>query len=175
MNDRLWHAEVSRRLSDLLTDAFSGVQFEVVPLVALHVATLDVSWTDGPSLQDVDSLALEFVLRIQLESWGTPDRFRIDGISKRRSISPAVEEELLKMLCTDLGMNVMELDMERFYALPSILGSLRYSPENGTIPEFLDLLFEATSFSAAPAVEVGEGSTALQCRCARCCLADASW
>ncbi|WP_461171191.1 hypothetical protein [Arthrobacter sp. Z1-15] len=173
MKDRLWLAEVSGRLSGLLTEAFTGIQFDVVPLVACDVATLDVSWTDGPSLHDVDTLALQFVLRIQLESWDAPHRLHIDRISKRRNISPAVEEELLTRLCADLETKMTELDMERLYSLPSILGSLRHCPEAGTVPEYLDLLFEATSFHARPAAVDASGLRTLRCRCVLCGLAAA--
>ena len=155
MEEQLWLEDVSRRLSDLLEEAFAGIRFDVVPLVARHVATLDVSWTDGPSLHEVDLLALEFVLRTELDVWGTSSRFRIDRISKRRSMSPAIEEELLRILRADWGINATELDMEQFYPLPSILRRMRSSPEKGTIPEFLDLLFEATGFSVAPAIIAG--------------------
>ena len=172
MKDHLWFAEVSGRLSSLLTEAFTGIQFDVVPLVACDIATLDVSWTDGPSLHDVDSLALQFGLRIQLESWDAPHRLHIDRISKRRNISPAVEEELLTTLCADLEMKE-ELDMERLYSPPPIVRSLRHCPETGTVPEYLDLLFEATSFNAAPGAADGSDLAVLQCRCALCCLAAA--
>ena len=155
MDEQLWLEDVSEQLSCLLEEAFAGVQFDVVPLVARHVATLDVSWTDGPSLQEVDLLALEFVLRSELDVWGTSSRLRIDRISKRRSMSPAIEEELLRILRADWGINVAELDMEQFYPLPSILRRMRSCPGRGTVPEFLDLLFEATGFSGAPAIIAG--------------------
>lgn len=146
MTDHLWPNEVAGRLADFLAEAFPGVRFRAVPMVACDVATLDVAWTDGPPLHEVDMLALEFVLRVQLDGWGTPVRPRIDRVSNRRTMSPEAEETLLKTLAGDMGLAVEQLDMDQVYSLPPVLASARYRMEKGTVPEFLDLLFEATSF-----------------------------
>ena len=64
-----------------------------------------------------------------------------------------------------MASEVRELDMDQLYLLPPILAASRYRPEKGTVPEFLDLLFEATSFSmVSPA---GKPSN-LTCTCALC-------
>lgn len=165
MTDYSWPAEVAERLRMFLTEAFPGVQFQAVPLVAYDIATIDLAWTDGPTLHEVDLLALEFVLRIHLDAWGTQVQSRIDRVSNRRTMSPVVEAKLLEALAADTGSDVRELDMDQVYALPPILAASRYRPEKGTVPEFLDLLFEATSFSmVSPAVK----PLTLPCTCALC-------
>jgi hypothetical protein len=165
MTDHLWPAEVAERLREFLSEAFPGIHFQAVPLVAYDIATIDVAWTDGPSLHEVDLLALEFVLRIHLDTWGTPVQSRIDRVSNRRTMSPVVEGMLLEALAADMASEVRELDMDQLYLLPPILAASRYRPEKGTVPEFLDLLFEATSFSmVSPA---GKPSN-LTCTCALC-------
>lgn len=165
MTDHLWPKEVAGRLADFLSEAFPGVRFRAVPLVALDVATLDLAWTDGPPLHEVDLLALEFVLRIQLDCWGTPVGPRIDRVSNRRTMSPGVEETLLKTLAADMGLAVEQLDMDQVYSLPTVLASARYRMEKGTVPEFLDLLFEATSFRLGrPVRELSNCS----CTCSLC-------
>lgn len=173
MTDRLWPTEVSGRLSELLAAAFTGVRFQIVPLAAYEITTLDVAWTDGPSLHEVDEVALDFVLRAHLDSWGTPRTLRIDRISKRRTMSPSVEERLLKVLASEMGMDAGRVDMEKVHPLPPALGSVRYSAEKGTVREFLDMLFEATSFAAAElnAAEPDAGGRepgGLLCRCTLC-------
>ena len=165
MTDHQWPAEVAERLREFLSGAFPGIHFHVVPLVAYDIATIDVAWTDGPSLHEVDLLALEFVLRIHLDAWGSAVGSRIDRVSNRRTMSPAVEGMLLEALASDLGSDVRNLDMDQVYLLPPILAASRYRPEKGTVPEFLDLLFEATSFSTAS--PDGKPST-LPCSCALC-------
>ena len=168
MTDHLCPTDVSGRLSALLSDAFPGVQFQAVSMVAYDVATIDVAWIDGPSLHEVDLLALNFVLRAHLDSWGTPVRTKIDRISKRRTMSPPTEEMLLQVLASDLGINAADADMEQVFALPPMLVSARYCAEKGTVPEFLDLLFESTSFSAAGQYACAVEPDALRCRCAVC-------
>ncbi|MET4060432.1 hypothetical protein ABIB35_001980 [Arthrobacter sp. UYP6] len=171
MKDPLWPTEVSERLREYLSGTFTGVQFQTAPLAVYDVVTLDVSWTDGPALHEVDLVALQIVLRLHLDTWGTSNEAgsRIDRISKRRTMSPVAEEMLLKVLAADLGTGPGEQDLERFYTLPPVLAASRYRAEKGTIPEFLDLLFEATSFRGSG---VGDGDIGgpdtLLCRCALC-------
>ncbi|WAP52044.1 hypothetical protein OL239_01585 [Arthrobacter sp. ATA002] len=165
MTDHPWPTEVSDSLRTFLTEAFPGVQFHAVPLVAYDVATIDLAWTDGPSLHEVDLLALDFVLRIHLDVWGTRTSTSIDRVSSRRTMSPAAEQMLLNMLAEDMALSVPALDMNRVYSLPPLLSSSRYRVEKGTIAEFLDLLFEATSFSFGRAV--GNPPAAL-CSCTLC-------
>ena len=160
-------SEISGQLSVLLAEAFTGVQFQVSPLVVFDVTTLDVVWTDGPTLHEVDLVALEFVLHQQMECWdGFPDApARIDRISKRRTMSPATEEMLRKVLVAALGIAEREFGGERMYPLPPALTSLRHRAENGTPTEFMDQLFEATSFSPA---EAADKPGAPLCRCELC-------
>ena len=171
MKNHLWPTEVSDRLTEHLSGAFNGVRFRALPLVVYDVVTIDVAWTDGPALHEVDPVALQFVLRWHLDTWGTCQDAgtRIDRISNRRTMSPAAEEMLMKVLTAELGTVPGEQDLECFYALPPVLAASRYRAEKGTIPEFLDLLFEATSFRGA-GVEGGDigGPDTLLCRCALC-------
>lgn len=170
MKNQLWPVEVSGRLTELLADAFNGVHFQTSPLVAYDVTTLDVAWTDGPPLHEVDSVALGFVLRLHLDAWGTPlsDNITIDRISKRRAMSPAAEEMLMRTLAAELGTDLEDMDMERIHPLPPVLASSRYRAQSGTIGEFLDQLFEATSFSGAPSSLCSGGAGTLLCRCSLC-------
>lgn len=164
MNDCLWFDHVSKKMSAILEEDFPGVSFDVIPLVAGNVGTLDVSWTDGPSLEEVDSLSLEFVLGTELDAWGTSNHLRVDRISKRRSMSPAVEDKLLRFLAANLGMNVTELDMEQLYTLPpTLVPSIprleavlnQVSRHKGTVPEFMNRLFEAAGFRAMQGLILG--------------------
>lgn len=170
MTDHSWPTEVSGQLGGFLADTFAGVEFHAAPLVAQDIVTIDVAWTDGPSLHEVDLLALEFVLRIHLDRSDTPVRLSIDRISKRRTMSPSVEATLLKILATDMGVDPGELGKGEVYPLPPVLGSARYSAERGTVSEFLDLLFEATSFDPeGPQAELPVGAVdSLACRCVLC-------
>lgn len=165
MIEHLWPLEVAGNLRDFLADAFRGVQFQAVPLVACDVATIDLAWTDGPPLHEVDVLALEFVLRVHLDAWGSEVQPRIDRVSNRRTMSPAAEEMLSKVLAAELAIDLRDLDRNRVYPLPPVLAASRYCPERGTIPEFLDLLFEATSFSLGRVV--GK-APAVMCTCELC-------
>lgn len=170
MKDHRWAAEVSDKLSTFLEGAFTGVQFQVLPLVAYDVATIDVAWTDGPALHEVDLMAMEWVLRLPLDLCAAADGLgpRIDRISKRRTMSPGVEDRLLKVLAADLDTEVEDLDMHRMYPLPSVLAPSRCCA-TGTVSEFLDQLFESTSFSGAGALSGGGGgSDPLLCRCVMC-------
>lgn len=158
-------------MSEHLSGAFAGVNFRAVPLEVYDVATIDVAWTNGPALHEVDVVALQFILRLHLDTWGTcrASGICIDRISKRRTMSPAVEEMLLDVLAADLGTGTDCLDTERLYALPPVLAGCRYGAEKGTIPEFLDLLFESTSFSGAEPVDrYTGGQDDLLCRCSLC-------
>lgn len=170
MTDHLWPAKVSDRLGAFLAGAFTGVRFDVLPLVAYDVATIDVAWTDGPALHEVDLLALEYILHLQLDT-GSPASgagTRIDRISKRRTMSPAVESRLLNVLAAELNTDVERLDMERMYPLPPVLASSQCCA-NGLVGEFLDLLFESTSISAVGGLSGGGGGTdTLLCRCVLC-------
>lgn len=171
MEDHRWAAEVSGRLSTFLEGSFTGVQFQVLPLVAYDVATIDVAWTDGPPLHEVDLIALEYVLRLHLDLCAAADGLgpRIDRISKRRTMSPVVENRLLKVLAANLDTEVEDLDMERMYPLPPVLAAARSGSDKGMVPEFLDLLFEATSIRCVEASYVGFGEPdSLLCRCVLC-------
>ena len=171
MKEHWWPAAVSGRLSALLEDAFTGVGFQVLPLVAHDVATIDVAWTDGPALHEVDLLAMEYVLSLHSDLCAAADGIgpRIDRISKRRTMSQPVEEKLLKVLADSLDTDVEHLDMERVYPLPTVLTSARHGAVTGVVPEFLDMLFEATSISGAEAAYVGGGEPdSLLCRCVMC-------
>lgn len=171
MEDHLWPTEVSEGLSRFLSGTFSGVTFQADPFIVHNVLTIDVAWTDGPALHEVDLVALQFILSLHLDTWGTflETDTRIDRISKRRTLSPAAEEMLMKILADDLGTASEQPDTERLYSLPPVLASSRYRPKNGTFPELLDLLFEATSFSGAEVRgEYAGGPDTLLCRCTLC-------
>ncbi|WP_341394460.1 hypothetical protein [Arthrobacter sp. G119Y2] len=165
MMEHPWPCDVAEHLRAFLAEAFPGVQFQAVPMVAYDIATIDVSWTDGPSLHEVDMLALEFVLRVHLDAWGTRIHPKIDRVSNRRTMSPAAEDMLSKALAADMALDFRDLDVDRVYPLPPILASSRYCPRAGTVPEFLDLLFEATSFSLGRAVGI---QPVHPCTCALC-------
>lgn len=165
MKHSSWPQKVAENLRDFLAEAFPGVQFQAVPLVACDVATIDVAWTDGPSLHEVDLLALEFVLRIHLDAWGAGVQPKIDRISNRRTMSQAAEALLFEALAADMALDTRDLDANRVYPLPPVLASSRYCPQAGTVPEFLDLLFEATSFSRESVVGKQPVSP---CTCALC-------
>lgn len=165
MTDHQWPADVAERLREFLSEAFPGIHFQVVPLVAYNIATIDVAWTDGPCLHEVDLLALEFVLRIHLDAWGSDAHSRIDRVSNRRTMSPVVEGMLLEALAADMARDVRELDLDQVYLLPPILAASRYRPEKGTVSEFLDLLFESTSFNM---VSPAEKPSTYPCTCALC-------
>ncbi len=122
MEDHWWAVQVAGRLSTLLEDAFAGVQFQVLPLVAHDVATIDVAWTDGPPLHEVDLIAMEYVLCVHGDLCAAADGSgpRIDRISKRRTMSPSMEERLLEVLAVNLATEVEHLDMERMYPLPPV-------------------------------------------------------
>lgn len=170
MEDHRWAMQVSDRLSSFLAGAFSGVEFRVLPLVAYDVATIDVAWTDGPALHEVDLLAMEYVLRLPLDLSAAADGLgpRIDRISKRRTMSPGVEDRLLKVLAADLDTHVEDLDMHRMYPLPSVLGQSACCAA-GLVGEFLDQLFESTSLSGAGEMSAGGGGAdPLLCRCVMC-------
>lgn len=171
MKDHFWPTEVSERLSEHLAGAFTGVDFRTAPLEVYDVATIDVAWTNGPALHEVDLVALEFILRANLDTWGTPQAsgVRIDRISKRRTMSPAAEEMLMKVLAADLGVGADDPDIERLHALPPVLTGCRFGADKGTILEFLDLLFESTSFTGEEAADgyIG-GQESLLCRCTLC-------
>lgn len=169
MKDYFWPGEVSERLSEHLAGAFTGVDFRTTPLEVYDVATIDVAWTNGPALHEVDLVAMEFILRATLDAWGMPPSrtsgVSIDRISKRRTMSPDVEDMLMKVLAADLGVGVDYPDVERLHALPPVLTGCRFGAEKGTILEFLDLLFESTSFTGEEAVG---GQDSLLCRCTLC-------
>lgn len=170
MKDHWWAAEVSDELSTFLEDAFTGVQFQVLPLVAYDVATLDVAWTDGPALHEVDLMAMQYVLCLPLDLCVAADGLgpRIDRISKRRTMSPGVEDRLLKVLAAELNTEVEDLDMQRMYPLPSVLTPSRCCAK-GLVGELLDRLFESTSLSAAGEMSGGGGgSDPFLCRCVLC-------
>ncbi|WP_104160039.1 hypothetical protein [Arthrobacter sp. ZGTC212] len=170
MKDHWWAAEVAGRLSTFLEGAFSGVQFEVLPLVAYDVATIDVAWTDGPALHEVDLIAMEYVLRLHVDLCAAAGGLgpRIDRISKRRTMSPGVEGRLLKVLAADLNTDVEDLDRQRMYPLPSVLAPSGCCAK-GLVGEFLDQLFESTSLSGVGQMSGGGGSSdSLPCRCVLC-------
>lgn len=173
MTDHLWVDDVAHQLEAALADAFPGVPFAVAPLVGARVAGIDVAWTDGPPLHQVDQTAQGFVLDQGLAAWPGPlasgaSAAGLDRITKRRAMSAATENLLRQVLISKLG--VTDLDPEQLYPLQvfGTHGNSRH--QEGTASELLDQLFESSSFvSRVPALG-GTEPAGFLCLCPACPL-----
>jgi hypothetical protein len=139
---RVAAVEAVKRLRTDLGRNFGGVLFQVTAVTAYDTSTIEVVWTDGPPLYAADAVVSQTMRRFEKEAG--PERLSNCLISKRRTMSPRTEAKILSLLADALG--TQELDAEQVHPTPPLLTRQEDRVEMGTVPEFLDLLFEQLSF-----------------------------
>ena len=134
--------QVAERLRSELGRNFGGVPFQVTAVPGYGLSTVEVVWTDGPPLYAADVVVSQTMRRFERETGA--DSLQSCRISKRRTMSPDAEEKILSLLGSALGIE--EFDMERTHPTPPLLARPEGRFTEGTIPEFMDLLFEKMTF-----------------------------
>lgn len=148
-------------LSTDLTQSFGGVEFQVTVMGARDTSPIEVAWTDGPPLYAVDVVVRRAALHYGRNNGETPDHSFAALVSKRRTMSQEAEEEILSLLGSALGLE--EFDMERIHPTPPFLAGANRRFTAGTVPEFMDDLFEKTSFCTQCPAPTSGG--AVDCPC----------
>lgn len=161
MGEQLWNG-LAGQLQARLAEEFPATAFTVDPLAAHGSATLDVSWTDGPPLHEVDAVSQRFVLGLDVDTWTTGGRHRLEKVGKRRTMSPEAERILLDALKSEL--DIVDGEPDRTYPLPGCLRAPGRSTARAETGELLDLLFESVSFAAGQRAEL----TMARCCCPHC-------
>ncbi len=144
-----------------LTRAFGGVVFRVLSESTQGTSLIEVEWVDGPPLYAAEAVVRKTVLSYTNDG-GTghnvPHR-----ISKRRTMSLDAEEKILSLLGTALGLEIEDFDSETLHPTPPLLALPHQRFTAGTVPEFMDRLFERMPFCThCPAPTSGGG---VKCPC----------
>ncbi|MDK1358745.1 hypothetical protein QNO00_00480 [Arthrobacter sp. zg-Y1219] len=161
MTDGSWAPALAALLDNELTGTFGGVLFQVTALTSFDASSVEVVWTDGPPMYAVDVIIRRSAAYFEVSFLGPRPRLARGCISKRRTMSPEAEEQLLSLLGSALGIE--EFDLEHVHPTPPLLAAPGGRTTAGTVPEFLDVLFERTSFcTQCPAPSSG-GSVACPC------------
>ena len=135
--------KVAECLRHELRSYFGGVAFQVTPETDYGTSIIEVAWADGPPLYAADVVVRQTMRRLR-EEIGHGQELSSCRISKRRTMSPDAEEKILGLLGSALGIE--EFDMDAIHPTPPLLARPEGRFTEGTIPEFLDLLFEKLSF-----------------------------
>ena len=124
--------EAVKRLRTDLDRNFGGVLFHVTAVTACDTSVIEVVWTDV--------VVSQTMRRFKKEA----ETLQSCRISKRRTMSPHAEAKILSILADALG--TQKLDAEQMHPIPPLLTKQGNHSHMGTVPEFLDLLFEEMSF-----------------------------
>lgn len=151
--------EAAKRLRTDLDRSFGGVLFRVTAVTAYDTSTIEVVWTDGPPLYAADIVVSRTMRRLESET--KPERLPHCRVSKLRTMSPRAEAKMLSLLADALG--TQELDADQVHPVPPMLARQEDRLEMGTVPEFLDLLFEETTFCRECPAPTWGGK--MQCPC----------
>lgn len=161
MTERPWAPALADLLDSELARTFGGVSFQVTALSSYDASSVEVAWTDGPPLYAVDVIIRRSAAAFEVNFLGPRPCLARGCISKRRTMSPEAEEQLLSLLGSALGID--EFDMERIHPTPPLLAPLGGRFTVGSVPEFLDALFEKTSFCTQCPAPASGGSVACPC------------
>ena len=139
-----WVPDAAAFLSSDLSSSFGGVEFQIAASQVFAGSGIAVSWTDGPPLYAVEIVVARSACRFELVQWGAQTSQVAGIVTKRRTMSPHAEAKILSLLADALGTH--ELDAEHVHPTPPLLTEPGDRVEMGTVPEFLDLLFERMTF-----------------------------
>ncbi|MBP3036446.1 hypothetical protein J2M53_09290 [Arthrobacter sp. zg-ZUI100] len=139
-----WVPDAAAFLSSDLSSSFGGVEFQLAPSQDFASSGIAVSWTDGPPLYAVEIVVARSACRFELVHWGVQTCQVAGIVTKRRTMSPHAEAKILSLLADALGTH--ELDAEQVHSTPPLLTLQDDRCEMGTLPEFLDRLFEQMTF-----------------------------